>query len=127
MAGLMSTGTGGTHTHAASGEDMHIVLTLIKEEETCGFEKIVSVCVCVCDGDLRRKLTLNSLSHFLKVFLSRLMFFVLLSVCPFCVCVCLHRRIPISLSLGVCMCIHKGGCVRKSTTKVKQESIHFLL
>lgn len=65
MAGLMSTGTGETHTHAASGEDMHIVLTLIKEEETCGSEKIVNVCVCVCvcDGDLRRKLTLLTPSH----------------------------------------------------------------
>lgn len=88
MAGLMSTGTGGTHTHAASTEDKHIVLTLIREEETCRLEEIV----CVCDGDFQRKLNgtafLNSLSHLLKVFLSALMSFVLLSVCLLIVCAC---------------------------------------
>lgn len=35
------------HTHAASTEDKHIVLTLIKEEETCCLEKTVCVCMCV--------------------------------------------------------------------------------
>lgn len=44
-------GTGGTHTHAASTEDKHIVLTLIKEEETCRLEKTVCVCVmAICRG-----------------------------------------------------------------------------
>lgn len=38
MAGLMSVDAGGTYTHAASTEDEHIVLTLIKEEETCCHE-----------------------------------------------------------------------------------------
>lgn len=51
MAGLMPMGTGGTHTHAASTEDEHIVLTLIKEEETCCPEKTLSLCVlAICRG-----------------------------------------------------------------------------
>lgn len=49
MAGLMSMGTGGTHTHAASTEDKHIVLTLIKEEETCCLAKTVCV-MAICSG-----------------------------------------------------------------------------
>lgn len=104
-------GTGGTHTHAASTEDKHIVLTLIKEEETCRLEKTV----CVCDGDLQRKLSdaasLNSLTHLLKVFLSALMSCVLLSMCPFCVCVFAQAYTHKFESWGVCMCIHNGGCV----------------
>lgn len=58
MAGLMSMGTGGTHTHAASTGDKHIVLTLIKEEETCCLEKTV----CVCDGDFAEEAERRCLS-----------------------------------------------------------------
>lgn len=36
-----------THTHAASTEDEHIVLTLIKDGKMCCLEKIVCACLCV--------------------------------------------------------------------------------
>lgn len=55
MAGLKQMSARGTHTHAASTEDEHIVLTLIKEGETCRLEK--TACVSVCTDDLQRKLS----------------------------------------------------------------------
>lgn len=55
MAGLIPMSTRGTHTHAASTEDEHIVLTLIKEGKTCCLGK--TACVSVSADDLQRKLS----------------------------------------------------------------------
>lgn len=66
---------------------------------------------------LQRKLSdaasLNSLSHLLKVFLSALMSFVLLSVCLLCVCVFAQAYTHKFQSRGVCMRIHNGVVCEK--------------